>query len=307
MALRPRGLALRQQAVQRFTVSTTRIPGAAATPERGSCATTRPPAPPADTGAQLQLRERRAGLRARASRRAAARRRRPRARRRASPCRTPRASRSPASARRRRPAACPASPALYDDGRLERLADQPRLGRIERLAADVRAPRPRSACSSRPSVGASPVKNSIVAAPRQLPLSSSSLPSRKITLAGDAYGTTRDGNVVFGQLQVRQRLRHERLPDQRRKRAALDRVAVVLGQHRHQLVRVADPDRRHEVGREADEPGVAVVLGRAGLAGDLAAGKLRRRAGAVLTTPRSIWSSIAALPLTSQSSACGSG
>ena len=43
-------------------------------------------------------------------------------------------------------------------------------------------------------------------------------------------------------------------------------VAVELGQHRHELVRVADPDRGHELRRVADEPRVAVVLGRAGLA-----------------------------------------
>ena len=45
-------------------------------------------------------------------------------------------------------------------------------------------------------------------------------------------------------------------------------AAVVLGQHRPQLVGVADPDGGHEVGRVADEPRVAVVLRRAGLAGD---------------------------------------
>ena len=65
-------------------------------------------------------------------------------------------------------------------------------------------------------------------------------------------------------------------------RAAVDRVPVELGHHRHQRVRVADPDRDDELRRVADEPRVAVVLGRAGLAGDLAAGELRRGARAVL-------------------------
>ena len=45
-------------------------------------------------------------------------------------------------------------------------------------------------------------------------------------------------------------------------------AAVELGAHRHELVRVADPDRGHELRRVADEPRVAVVLGRPGLAGD---------------------------------------
>ena len=41
-----------------------------------------------------------------------------------------------------------------------------------------------------------------------------------------------------------------------------------LGLHRLELVRVADPDRDRVLRRPADEPGVAVALGRAGLAGD---------------------------------------
>src|SRR5947207_721339 len=46
-------------------------------------------------------------------------------------------------------------------------------------------------------------------------------------------------------------------------------------------VAIADPDGRHDVGREADEPGVAVVLGRAGLSGDRpASGELSGLAGA---------------------------
>ena len=43
-----------------------------------------------------------------------------------------------------------------------------------------------------------------------------------------------------------------------------------------ELVRVADPDGDRVLGRPADEPGVAVVLGRAGLAGDEHARDLRR-------------------------------
>ena len=66
---------------------------------------------------------------------------------------------------------------------------------------------------------------------------------------------------------------HERLPDQRRERAARDRVRRGTGRHRHELVRVADPDGGDELRRVADEPRVAVVLGRAGLAGDLPAGQ----------------------------------
>ena len=53
-----------------------------------------------------------------------------------------------------------------------------------------------------------------------------------------------------------------------------------------QLVRVADPDGGHELRGVADEPGVAVVLGRAGLAGDRPpAGQLAPPARAVVTTP----------------------
>ena len=50
--------------------------------------------------------------------------------------------------------------------------------------------------------------------------------------------------------------------------------AVVLGLHRTELVRVADPDGDGQLLVEADEPGVAVVLGGAGLAG----GELARSA-----------------------------
>ena len=64
----------------------------------------------------------------------------------------------------------------------------------------------------------------------------------------------------------------ERLPDQRGQRSAGDRLAVELGEHRRERVRVPDPDRDDELGRVADEPGVAVVVRRARLAGDLAPG-----------------------------------
>ena len=60
---------------------------------------------------------------------------------------------------------------------------------------------------------------------------------------------------------------HEVVPDLGREGAAGDRLAVVLGLHVLELVRVADPDRDGVAVGEADEPGVAVVLRRAGLAG----------------------------------------
>ena len=90
-----------------------------------------------------------------------------------------------------------------------------------------------------------------------------------------------DGSVVVGGrlavalglavgdplLEDRARLDDEVVPDLRRERAAGHRLAVELGLHRRELVRVADPDGdRHLLG-EADEPGVAEVLRRAGLAG----------------------------------------
>ena len=65
--------------------------------------------------------------------------------------------------------------------------------------------------------------------------------------------------VSAGNSRELQRLLHERLPDQRRERAAGDRIAVELRRHRDELVRIADPDRRHELRRVADEPRVAVV------------------------------------------------
>ena len=64
-----------------------------------------------------------------------------------------------------------------------------------------------------------------------------------------------------------QGLHHELAPDQRGEGAAGDRLAAELGLHRLQAVGVADPHGDRELVGEADEPGVAVVLGRAGLAG----------------------------------------
>ncbi len=60
-----------------------------------------------------------------------------------------------------------------------------------------------------------------------------------------------------------QRLGHEVVPDDRREGAALDRLAVEQVRHGHELVGIADPHRGGDVRRPADEPGVAVVLGRA--------------------------------------------
>ena len=60
---------------------------------------------------------------------------------------------------------------------------------------------------------------------------------------------------------------HHAGPDQRREGAAVHRAAAVLGRHRRRRVGVADPDAGGDfVGDAAAEPGVAVVLGRPGLA-----------------------------------------
>ena len=71
-----------------------------------------------------------------------------------------------------------------------------------------------------------------------------------------------------------QRAHHERRPDrQRRLRAAQAERLVVVE---------ADPDDRQQLRREADEPGVAQIVGRAGLAGGVEreAGGARAGAGA---------------------------
>ena len=60
---------------------------------------------------------------------------------------------------------------------------------------------------------------------------------------------------------------HEVVPDLGREGAARHGLAVVLGLHGREPVRVADPDGHRQVLVEAHEPGVAVVLGRARLAG----------------------------------------
>ena len=62
---------------------------------------------------------------------------------------------------------------------------------------------------------------------------------------------------------------HHLAPDLRRQRAAGDAL------HRRGVV-VADPHARHIVGGEADEPGVVIVLRRAGLARRLVTGDARR-------------------------------
>ena len=53
---------------------------------------------------------------------------------------------------------------------------------------------------------------------------------------------------------------HERLPDRRRERRPRDGDPVHV-QHRHLAARVADPDGRLEIRREAAEPGIRVVVG----------------------------------------------
>ena len=58
------------------------------------------------------------------------------------------------------------------------------------------------------------------------------------------YGTEATGTCSGASCRYGSALLHEALPDQRREGAAGDGVAVELGQHRPQLVRVADPDRR---------------------------------------------------------------
>src|SRR3954452_16353106 len=74
---------------------------------------------------------------------------------------------------------------------------------------------------------------------------------------------------------------HVGAPDVRRERAAVDVAAEVQAVHLGAVVGVADPHGGGQAGREADEPGVGVVVGRPGLAAGRAA-DVRVRAGAAL-------------------------
>ncbi len=80
----------------------------------------------------------------------------------------------------------------------------------------------------------------------------------------------RDGRpvaaLVLGQRVHLQQRHHERAPDLAGKVPPATGVAAELGLHRLELVRIADPDGDGVVLRPAHEPGVAVVLGGAGLA-----------------------------------------
>ena len=126
--------------------------------------------------------------------------------------------------------------------------------------------------------GPRPEKYAMSRVPRQYPLSSCHLPSR----LHDPVSRCRRGRAESrtNASSSSGDLLDELLPDQRGKRSAGDRLAVELGEHRRERVRVADPDRDDELGRVADEPGVAVVVRRPRLAGDLAAGDRRALAGA---------------------------
>ena len=64
---------------------------------------------------------------------------------------------------------------------------------------------------------------------------------------------------------------HVVAPDVGGERAAVDVAAEVEAVHLDVVLRVADPDRRGQARREADEPGVRVEVGRAGLAARRAA------------------------------------
>ena len=67
-----------------------------------------------------------------------------------------------------------------------------------------------------------------------------------------------------------QRLAHEMYPDRQRGLRAL----LALAQRA--LLVEADPDRCHQIGREAIEPGVLGLVGRAGLAGNVGAVRAQR-------------------------------
>ena len=70
------------------------------------------------------------------------------------------------------------------------------------------------------------------------------------------------------------------VPDQGRDRAAVDGEAAELRLHRRRPVRVADPDGDGDVLVGADEPGIGIVVGRAGLAPDVVVADLGALAGA---------------------------
>ena len=140
--------------------------------------------------------------------------------------------------------------------RLRRLVDVRRRQRLRRRAArsasrhrvadDASEPRPRSACSralgrrvagelERPASAAVAVVDARACRPG----------ARRLGRAVE--GTAACGKYCTSRRRDRrsfERRLHERLPDQRRIRAAGDRIAVELRRHRHELVRVADPDRR---------------------------------------------------------------
>ena len=103
-------------------------------------------------------------------------------------------------------------------------------------------------------------------------------------LPGGTSGAV-SGLSFLTQLHVDERL-DERLEDPGRIRAARHRIALELGLHRLEAVRIADPDRDRVLRRPADEPGVAVALGRAGLAGDRDPGR-RTRGSRCRTSRRS--------------------
>ena len=111
-----------------------------------------------------------------------------------------------------------------------------------------RAPRPRSSCSRRASAARAPVKKSSVNVFRQSPLSRSIFPLRKVDAAPArrtataAAGTTPAASLRYASAFVMNAFQISAgyVPP-------ATGLAVVLGLHRPQLVRVADPDRGHEL------------------------------------------------------------
>ena len=85
------------------------------------------------------------------------------------------------------------------------------------------------------------------------------------------------GGALAALGQLRRRALDEVVEDARREVAAADAV-------HGRIVVVADPDADDEVRRHADEPGIAIVLGRSGLAAHRQAGDPRALAGAAITT-----------------------